>query len=319
MTTTGRRRCRSVHGLRAGSDDAHRQRGLDRCPPALPSGAVHHGVARQGSRWGPMSSRRGITTRSSTSASAWRRLTRARIMPLDDTTAAAPHAGGPRPGPPVRDATSPTRATCENPCMTAREQHVPPSPAPTAPRHVAAVTATLVYDATNIERTASSTRTPGPDASSCASTSPTPRERRTGTPAGTGGRAYAMEWDVRPVAQRCRTSSSFGPPQRPALSLAVRQPRHRHRRGGVEPRDMRGRRVVCRALPPHPRDRRDQGWRRPNSPDSSRPSRSTSSCLARYMQILSDGASRALEGRVINIHHSFPPSFKGAKPYHPGV
>lgn len=38
--------------------------------------------------------------------------------------------------------------------------------------------------------------------------------------------------------------------------------------------------------------------------------------LARYMQILSDGASRALEGRVINIHHSFLPSFKGAKPYH---
>ncbi|GAB2466186.1 formyltetrahydrofolate deformylase [Jatrophihabitans fulvus] len=37
--------------------------------------------------------------------------------------------------------------------------------------------------------------------------------------------------------------------------------------------------------------------------------------LARYMQILSDGMCRALEGRAINIHHSFLPSFKGAKPY----
>ncbi len=38
--------------------------------------------------------------------------------------------------------------------------------------------------------------------------------------------------------------------------------------------------------------------------------------LARYMQILSDDLCRKLEGRAINIHHSFLPSFKGAKPYH---
>ncbi|MFE1176438.1 formyltetrahydrofolate deformylase [Streptomyces sp. NPDC058773] len=38
--------------------------------------------------------------------------------------------------------------------------------------------------------------------------------------------------------------------------------------------------------------------------------------LARYMQILSDGLCRELEGRAINIHHSILPSFKGAKPYH---
>lgn len=38
--------------------------------------------------------------------------------------------------------------------------------------------------------------------------------------------------------------------------------------------------------------------------------------LARYMQILSDDMSKALSGRCINIHHSFLPSFKGAKPYH---
>lgn len=38
--------------------------------------------------------------------------------------------------------------------------------------------------------------------------------------------------------------------------------------------------------------------------------------LARYMQILSDDLCQALSGRAINIHHSFLPSFKGAKPYH---
>jgi formyltetrahydrofolate deformylase len=38
--------------------------------------------------------------------------------------------------------------------------------------------------------------------------------------------------------------------------------------------------------------------------------------LARYMQILSDDLCRSLSGRAINIHHSFLPSFKGARPYH---
>lgn len=38
--------------------------------------------------------------------------------------------------------------------------------------------------------------------------------------------------------------------------------------------------------------------------------------LARYMQILSDDLCRQLEGRTINIHHSFLPGFKGARPYH---
>lgn len=38
--------------------------------------------------------------------------------------------------------------------------------------------------------------------------------------------------------------------------------------------------------------------------------------LARYMQILSDDLCRKLSGRAINIHHSFLPGFKGARPYH---
>ena len=37
--------------------------------------------------------------------------------------------------------------------------------------------------------------------------------------------------------------------------------------------------------------------------------------LARYMQVLSDDLCRRLSGRAINIHHSFLPSFKGARPY----
>ena len=38
--------------------------------------------------------------------------------------------------------------------------------------------------------------------------------------------------------------------------------------------------------------------------------------LARYMQVLSPALCKALAGRIINIHHSFLPSFKGARPYH---
>ncbi|WP_458113576.1 formyltetrahydrofolate deformylase [Arthrobacter sp. R1-13] len=38
--------------------------------------------------------------------------------------------------------------------------------------------------------------------------------------------------------------------------------------------------------------------------------------LARYMQVLSDSLCTELTGKAINIHHSFLPSFKGAKPYH---
>jgi len=38
--------------------------------------------------------------------------------------------------------------------------------------------------------------------------------------------------------------------------------------------------------------------------------------LARYMQIISAGMCKRLEGQMINIHHSFLPSFKGARPYH---
>ena len=47
-----------------------------------------------------------------------------------------------------------------------------------------------------------------------------------------------------------------------------------------------------------------------------RDSRADLVVLARYMQVLSNDLSTALQGHAINIHHSFLPSFKGAKPYH---
>ncbi|OZA00804.1 MAG: formyltetrahydrofolate deformylase, partial [Rhizobiales bacterium 17-65-6] len=47
-----------------------------------------------------------------------------------------------------------------------------------------------------------------------------------------------------------------------------------------------------------------------------RESESEVAVLARYMQVLSDGLAAKLSGRCINIHHSFLPGFKGAKPYH---
>jgi len=47
-----------------------------------------------------------------------------------------------------------------------------------------------------------------------------------------------------------------------------------------------------------------------------RSTRAELAVLARYMQVLSDGLVAKLAGRCINIHHSFLPGFKGAKPYH---
>ncbi len=41
--------------------------------------------------------------------------------------------------------------------------------------------------------------------------------------------------------------------------------------------------------------------------------------LARYMQVLSDEFCQKMSGRIINIHHSFLPSFKGANPYKAGL
>jgi formyltetrahydrofolate deformylase len=66
-------------------------------------------------------------------------------------------------------------------------------------------------------------------------------------------------------------------------------------------------------LPVTPATKADQERRLLEMIDSTR---SELVVLARYMQILSNDLCNKLQGRAINIHHSFLPGFKGAKPYH---
>ena len=76
-------------------------------------------------------------------------------------------------------------------------------------------------------------------------------------------------------------------------------------------------RVLRPRVPPHPGHARHQGRRpRPSCMQLVEELDIDLVVLARYMQILSDDLCRHLSGRAINIHHSFLPSFKGAKPYH---
>ena len=76
--------------------------------------------------------------------------------------------------------------------------------------------------------------------------------------------------------------------------------------------------VEWHGLPFHylPVDRNDKSLQETQFRALIRDSGAELTVLARYMQILSDRFVKALAGRCINIHHSFLPSFKGAKPYH---
>lgn len=76
--------------------------------------------------------------------------------------------------------------------------------------------------------------------------------------------------------------------------------------------------VEWHGLPFHhlPVDRTDKSKQEQRFLDLIRESGAELTVLARYMQILSDEFAETLAGRCINIHHSFLPSFKGAKPYH---
>ena len=89
-------------------------------------------------------------------------------------------------------------------------------------------------------------------------------------------------------------------------------------RRGLQPPGRRAAGAVLRRRlpPPTPHARHQGRGRGASSCGWSTQLRIDLVVLARYMQILSDGLCRQLSGRAINIHHSFLPSFKGAKPYH---
>ena len=77
-------------------------------------------------------------------------------------------------------------------------------------------------------------------------------------------------------------------------------------------------RVEWHGVPYHylPVDRADKSAQEARFLDVVRESGAELTILARYMQVLSDHLAGELANRCINIHHSFLPSFKGAKPYH---
>ena len=107
-------------------------------------------------------------------------------------------------------------------------------------------------------------------------------------------------------------------PQRPDLPLAGGHAGRRHRPRGVQPRgpaaDGGGGGPAVRAHPGHAGDQARK--RRRGCSSWSTEYDIDLVVLARYMQVLSDDLCTRLAGRAINIHHSFLPGFKGAKPYH---
>ena len=107
-------------------------------------------------------------------------------------------------------------------------------------------------------------------------------------------------------------------PRGPDLSLAHRRNADGSRRDHLEPSpsDLRTYRSRRRPVPPSAGhadtklEQETQIW------ESAQGTKTDLVVLARYMQVLSDGLAAKLTGRCINIHHSFLPGFKGAKPYH---
>ena len=135
-------------------------------------------------------------------------------------------------------------------------------------------------------------------------------------------REHAMEWSMRPVGERRRVLMMVSKFDHCLGDLLYRN------RIGELPMDVVG--IVCN----HPRDALKISMigeipfhhlpvtRETKEQQEAQVKRIVEETgaelvvLARYMQILSDDLSRYLSGRCINIHHSFLPGFKGAKPYH---
>ena len=108
----------------------------------------------------------------------------------------------------------------------------------------------------------------------------------------------------------CLNDLLFRVSKRPA---ADRRARHHQQ----PPRLLPTGRQLQHSLPPHPvTKRRHQGAGRGAAIEIIEAEGAELVILARYMQVLSDDLCTKLAGRAINIHHSFLPSFKGAKPYY---
>ncbi len=136
------------------------------------------------------------------------------------------------------------------------------------------------------------------------------------------GREFGMEWEITPSGHRMRTMILVSRFDHCLVDLVYRQ------RIGELPMDIVG--VIAN----HPRESYAHldldgipFHHLPIAPDTKmeqeaevwrlmRESGTELAILARYMQVLSDGLVAKLAGRCINIHHSFLPGFKGAKPYH---
>ena len=133
---------------------------------------------------------------------------------------------------------------------------------------------------------------------------------------------YDMTWQIEDTARRVRVLIAVS-----KLGHCLHDLLHRWRSGVLAGR-YRGRRVQSRgsartrrmAPDSFPLSAGHRGYadssRKPLCLRCSHATRRTLLVLARYMQILSNDMCRALAGRCINIHHSFLPSFKGARPYH---
>ena len=99
----------------------------------------------------------------------------------------------------------------------------------------------------------------------------------------------------------------------------VRLAARRHHRGGLQPRRLpRPDRVLQAAVPLHPGDAGHQAGRRGQAAcrSSTRRRHRARSCSPATCRSSRSEVCKRVEGRMINIHHSFLPSFKGAKPYH---
>ena len=107
-------------------------------------------------------------------------------------------------------------------------------------------------------------------------------------------------------------------PQRPAVPPGVRLPRRRRAGDRLQPPGLRGAGPLARhPVPPRAGHRRDQGRRpRPGCWSWSTSTASTWSCWPATCRCSPTTCASELAGRAINIHHSFLPSFKGARPYH---